>query len=212
MSLFGPKKLIRDSEWLRVYVSDDGKSYHYESKFIVDNLQVSAEAFKRRWPTLSPDEKHEFADAFSCHVPNSADHQQILGFLMQCGPEKIRDSIARVVPYYADRDAALEFLLRGLRAGGRPRSHYYQALEMVEDGRAIPILVEHYEEYRPLVAGRPQGRDSMGLWFDYLQCCKTLLTLTADQRYLADLKGAATAVPRWARPFASFLLGQAESK
>ena len=50
------ENIVRESEWSREYRVGD-KSFHIESKFMKDGLEVSAGSLKQRWPSFSRWEK-----------------------------------------------------------------------------------------------------------------------------------------------------------
>lgn len=210
MTTVNDKTLLRESEWMRVFKARDEKTYIYESKFLMDGLHVSASTIRSRWPNLSSDEKIEFASAFSCQPPRHKDDQDILEFLMEVGPEDVWRAIARLLPFYPDHDRALEFVLGRVRQASEPRANYYQAIESLHGESAISLLRQRCQEYRKAFTKKSEGSNQVDLWIDYLQCCKTLWSLTRDSMFLSALKEAQTTAPPEVRPCASRLLREIE--
>ena len=207
---FHYRKLVRESEWVRVYELTDPKRFLLESKFLVDNLQVSPSAIREKWSDLSENAKVEFASAFSSQPPRHADDQQILQFLMEVGPEEVWRSIAIVSAFHPSVDYALQFLLERIRQAPARRANYYQGLELLHRAEAIPLLRQRFDEYRNMVAAKHDHADEPSFWVDYLQCTKTLWTLTRDATFLAALKQGQTTAPPELRSLAGLLLREVE--
>lgn len=197
---------------MRVFKLENEQTYTYESKFLIDNLQVSPLTVKTRWPGFSSSEKLEFASAFSSQPPRHNDDQEILQFLMEVGPEEVWRTIAVLLPFSPRRDRALEFLLDRVLHAPEPRANYYQAIESLRPEAAIPILRQRYEEYRKLLARKSERSDEVPHWIDYLQCSKTLLTLTQDPTFVAALKEGLTAARAEVRSSAALLLREVEKR
>jgi hypothetical protein len=207
---FGTKTLVRESDWMRVFKVGE-ETYLYESKFLVDDLRVSPHAIRDRWPSLSLDEKAEFASAFGSQPPRDNDDQQILEFLMGAGPKEVWRGIATLVPFHANSDRALDFLLeKADQEAPGMRANYYQAFELLRKTEAVTLLRKQYDDYRNLIANRSTRRDQLDVWIDYLQCSKTLWALTHDSIFLTALKEAEASAPAEIRPSLEFLLGEAE--
>jgi hypothetical protein len=188
MTTFGERKLVRESEWMRVFQQTEENTYLYESKFLVDDLEVPAAGLKERWPDFSGDEKIEFALAFGCHTLREGNDREILDFLMAVGPEEVWRLIAIVVASHPQGDAAMKFLLERIRKSGGPYANYYQSIELLHRKEAIPLLRQRYDEYRKAFASKPKTSDGDTRWTDYLQCAKALWTLTYDSTYIAALR------------------------
>jgi hypothetical protein len=186
---FDTKKLVRESDWMRIFKFENEETYIYESKFLVDDLRVSPLAIKKQWPGLSPSEKQEFSTAFGSQPPRDNDDQNILQFLMEVGPEEVWRNIAVLLPFHTRPDVALAFLIDKVQHGSSSRADYYQAIELLRGMEAVPILRRHFDEYRSLLFPKVEG-DNVDLWINYLQCGKTLFNLTQDLTYLSELKRA----------------------
>lgn len=208
---FHKKRLVRESEWARIYELSDPQGQLFESKFLVDALHVSPSVIREKWARLSEDEKVELASAFSAQPPRDADDQQILQFLMEVGPEEVWKSIAIVSTFHPDKEYALQFLLERIRRAEERSANYYQALQLLRRPEAIPILRQCYDEYRTRVVakvGRPRETD---FWVEYLQCTKTLLTLTQDPTFLASLNEAQVIAPLELRAYVANVLREIEN-
>ncbi len=207
---FHKKNLVRESEWARIYNISDPGGYLFESKFLVDGLHVSLPSIRDRWPLLSAEEKIEFATAFSAQPPRDGDDQQILQFLMQVGPEEVWKSIAIVSTFHPNTDYALQFLLERVRGAAEGRANYYQALELLRRAEAIPRLRERFDEYQGLVSASDGRSERASFWVDYLQCCKTLFTLTKGPAFLAALEEGRVRAPLELQPYAATILYEVE--
>ncbi len=120
------RKLVRETEWERVYESDVGVRMH-ESKFLADGIKVSAEFIIGRWRDFSMAEKVEFANAFSAKNEVSAEDERILDYLMEAGDSYTWMAIASLLPYHRNRERALEFLLRRVGEEGEDKANFFQA-------------------------------------------------------------------------------------
>lgn len=103
-------KLVKETEWMRVYELGS-KSLSYESKFLTDKLQISAESFASRWPTMTPTERHGFAFAYSAKAEFTSDDEQIVNLIMRDGDEHVWNCLATfVVTRHPERDRVLSFI------------------------------------------------------------------------------------------------------
>lgn len=87
-SVLKGKELVRDSEWMRTYRVGE-ETLYYESKFLVDKLQVSIQDLTGRWSHLDEQGRLEFAFAFAAKAELSPNDEEILSFLMGAGNEAI---------------------------------------------------------------------------------------------------------------------------
>ena len=211
MMTFGARKLVRESEWMRVFEIQNEKTYFYESKFLIDDLHVSPVTVRSRWPEFTLDEKVEFASAFGSQPPRDNDDQQVLEFLMDAGPEEVWRAISKLLPFHRLRARALEFLLVRVRQASGARANYYQALESLQGSEAVSMLRQQYEEYRDLVARKAPQSEQFDVWIDYLHCSKALWTLTQDPTYRAALKDGLTTAPPELRSSIAHLLREVEA-
>jgi hypothetical protein len=74
------KKIVRESDWMRIYEFADKRGHLFESKFLVDNVHVSPSSVRMKWENFSEAERVEFASAFSAQPPRNSDDQEILHF------------------------------------------------------------------------------------------------------------------------------------
>lgn len=179
-------KLIRESEWMRVYQVAP-KHLHYESKFLRDNLYISAQDVRSRWPVLSSDEQFEFALAFTAKGVWSAEDVEILNYLMRSDNDDVRHTIAIPVALHCDRARAREFLLHEATTTSTDRSNYYQALTTLSDSQTMPELRGHYEQYREQLTTAESftGREKefRNLCRDYLYCCAALWSIEGSPEF-----------------------------
>jgi hypothetical protein len=108
--------------------------------------------------------------------------------------------------YHPDPSKAMAFLLDKVERERSSRANYYQAIELVHGVEAIAPLRRLFDEYRSLLATDPAQRVEIDAWIDYLQCCKTLFSLTEDEEFLLSLKQAAPRVPLELQMYTSNLL------
>jgi hypothetical protein len=198
-------KLAKETEWMRVYELGS-KSLRYESKFLTDELQISAESFASRWPTMTPAERHGFAFAFSAKAGFTSDDEQIVNLIMSDGDEHVWNSLATfVVIRHPERDRVLSLILDRLEKSPNP-GNYIQALGIAKDQRAVPILLPYYEEYRRAAQGVPEREDAsvqdVKPIAQFLWCSKALWTITGSEEYAdrirAYLKHPHSQVRWWA--------------
>jgi hypothetical protein len=210
MMTLGTRTLVRESEWMRVFKVQNEKTYVYESKFLVDDLHIPLPTIRTKWPELTLDERVEFASAFGSQPPRDNEDQQILDFLMEVGPEDVWRAIAKLLPSHPDREYALQFLLERTQQASGPRANYYQALELLRRPESVPMLRRQYDEYQKLVAGKAVEGDQLDVWIDYLQCSKSLWSLTHDPAYRITLKNGLETGPLELRSFVTLLLLEVE--
>jgi hypothetical protein len=173
------KELVKETKWLKVY-RVGGKELRYDSKCLSEGLQISATSIKSTWATLTTDEQLEFAIAFGAIPKLSAEDEEILNFLMEAGSDALLSNLALQYSKHSDRERVLHFLLGRIKPLERPCANYYQALELLKDPRAVPILRGTYDEYRRTLK---QGKLNTSELFDYLQCCRTLWLLGGSPEY-----------------------------
>jgi hypothetical protein len=188
------RELIRETEWSREYRVGP-QSFSFESKFLKDGLEVSATAVRDRWPEWSLPEQLDFTKAFILKPSLTAEDQLILAYLLEADSDVILDTVAHLLPRYADRERAFSFLLGRLRSDKRCVGNYYQALESMEDAmegairdsRAVPALRQRYERYRQSLAPFDQHGFHSEL-NDYQHCCHALSKLDGSPEYEAALQ------------------------
>jgi hypothetical protein len=183
---FKQGELVRESEWMRVYRVGPNE-YRYVSKFLTDQLTISVADLKNNWENFTEQEQLDFAQALQSKHPLTREDHEILGFLMRVGPEFVWVTISPLLPRYPDKEQALLFLLERIAQKPSGGANYYQALELMHDGKAIPILRERYEEYRQRLAPFEQH----GPWSeltDYQSCCRALWKLSGSAEYESALR------------------------
>lgn len=183
------KELVRDSEWMRTYRVGENTLY-YESKFLVDRLQIPVQDLRDRWSHLDEQGRLEFAFAFSAKAELSPNDDEILSFLMGAGNEAIWSSIALTLVRHSNKEAVFQFLLNLVQKPRPGCANYFQALEILGDKRAVPALRGFYQAYREQQKGEvPHDLLSEAYWeADYLRLCKTLHTLDRDQEFEDAIK------------------------
>ena len=173
-------QLIRESEWIRVYLLGD-KRHLVESKFQTDGLQISAQSLRMKWSSLSPADQHEFALAFISKPVFTEEDQKVLDFLMFVRDDCVGSMVAVRLPEYSDRERALLFLLEKVNADVWGVANHYQALERMRDPRAIPLLRQKYDQYVQTLT--PISGRTLRELGAYISCCSALRRLTGLQEY-----------------------------
>ena len=181
------KELVQESEWFRVYrIGPD--LFLRESKFLTDRLEISLASVRLRWPHLSEEERVDFASAFVARPAATVEDQQVLRFLLETGAEDILVRIASRLQNHADREQVLSLLLDRVASGAGNAAKYYQALALMGDARAVPLLRQRYEEYRKKLA--PVERHGLETALaDYQMCCHALWNLDGAPEYRESLEG-----------------------
>ena len=193
------QKLVRETEWNRVYESEAGVRLH-ESKFLVDGLGVSLEQVTSRWSTFSEVERLDFANAFGAKPNVSAEDERILDYLMEVGDSYTWMAIAPLLPRHRNRERVLEFLLNRIREEGKDNANFFQALRMIRDRRAVAGLRTAYERYR-----REQKSGKVGLYdLDFLGCCAALLAIDGAAEYRRAIQDASNSPDELVRRYAKF--------
>lgn len=113
--LRGAGRLVKETEWMRVYELGS-KSLRYESKFLTDELQISAESFASRWPNMTSAERHGFALAYSAKREFTSDDEQIVNLIMEDGDEHVWNSLVNIRGHQASgQRQSIEFHPRQAR-------------------------------------------------------------------------------------------------
>jgi hypothetical protein len=178
-------KLMQQSEWMRVY-STGPNELRYESKFLRNEVQISAEEIKQRWTGFSSDEQLEFAVAFSANPNWSEEDAKILDFLMAVSNDYVAQTLADLVARRCEKKRAREFLLRRIQGiGSFPRSNFYRVLGTVGDSDCLPQLRQLYDGYSEELKGSKNNgllADFSG-YIDYLYLCATLRQLDGSAEF-----------------------------
>jgi len=185
-------KLVQESEWMRIF-SNGKDQLHYKSKFLTNEVQVSADDVKRRWDKMSPEQQLEFAIAFSAKPTWSADDSEILDHLAKVGNEYVIQAIADLIAEHFERKPAEAFFLKRVKTGGLAKSNYFRILRNLGDREAVPQLFSSYQAYqerlvgtKSMTAGEPQD------WIDYLNCCAALSAIDGGAEFVAAIRSAQT--------------------
>jgi hypothetical protein len=177
-------KLVQESEWMRVF-SAGPNQLRYESKFLRNEVQISAEEIKQRWTSLSSDKQMEFAVAFSANPTWSEEDARVLEFLMAVGNDYVVQTLADLIARRCERQRAQEFLLGRIEgAGSFPRSNYYRVLGTIGDRDSLPQLRQIYNEYSEELKGsKNRLLAEFSGYIDYLYLCATLRQLDGSPEF-----------------------------
>jgi hypothetical protein len=200
-------KLVSETEWMRVYELAP-KSFSYESRFLTDGLQISAESFASRWPTMTPTERQGFASAYGAKADFSPDDEQIIDLIMKDGDDHVWNSLVLfMLSTHTQRDRVLAFIREKLEKHPDNPSNYIQALGIARDQSAVPILLPYYDEFHSEAKAVPERPDAN---FEdvlpiakFLWCSEALFRITESTKF-ADgiqvyLKYPHPQVQWWAR-------------
>jgi hypothetical protein len=191
--VFGPgqhPELVTESDWSYVYKSGD-KSYARVSKFLLDEtFAVSASEIRGRWPKMNEGERLDFVSNFWAKENWSANDTEILEVIMQDGNDRLWGSCAQAFLKHADRDRAVNFLIKRVEecAGDEPLN-YIQALGLAKEKRAASAIKPHYEKYRQLVEAESTTGIPDDVVFGPIPChayfvaCEALLEIDGSPEY-----------------------------
>jgi hypothetical protein len=175
-------------EWYET-IEIQGRLIQRVPKVLRKDAVVSSEIIGALWPSLTPRERVEFAGAFSRKPELNDCDQSVIDFLMQKGEPRIWRTIALLIARYHDRARAVDFLLARIKEGVRPLANYYQAIGLLSAWESVPVLRNAFSRHREEVALRPTLEiwSNRFIYLDYLSCAATLLTITGQEEYRADL-------------------------
>ena len=200
-------KLVSETEWMRVYELAP-KSFSYESKFLTDGLQMSAESFASRWPTMTQTERRAFASAYSAKADFTPDDEQIIDLIMKDGDDHVWNSLVTfIVSKHPQRDRVLALVRDRLEKHPDSPSNYIQALGIARDQRAVSVLLPYYDDYSSQAQAVPERADAS---FEdvlpiaqFLWCSEALFRITESKKFAdgirAYLKHPHPQVQWWAR-------------
>jgi hypothetical protein len=200
-------KLLRESEWSRVYEAQVGSrpATLHESKFLTDGMQPTADSIISRWGGLSFPERLDFANAFAAKPEVTTEDERILDFLMETGDFYICMAVAPLLTRHRDRGKALGFLLERIGENRKDRANLFQAVREIKDKRAVPALRAAYENYREALGKGARSGDQVD-YMDYLECCAALWAIEASAEYKEAIEEALTSKDPTARRLAESLL------
>jgi hypothetical protein len=177
-------ELVRESEWLRVYRTNQNVLVE-KSRFLEDGLVLKASELGKMWDTLSPQQKHDLCIAYHAKVEISKDDEKILNIIMEKGNEFTWSHIASVLTRHPDRERIAAFFISRIERQSPPLSNFFQAVETLGDSRLVPHLLKRYNQYRESGVS-PKNKDRV-LTIDYLTCCRTLGKLTGSRQYEREI-------------------------
>jgi hypothetical protein len=184
-------KLVKDTEWMRVYQTGP-KSYHYESKFLTDGLQVSAPSLMTRWPSMTAKERLDFVQAYSAKGEFTSQDEAIIGLIMNDGDDYLSSALAQFMLRHSQRDKILGFLRERVQNYRENPANYIQALALAKDKDAVPLLTPFLTEYR---RGAEKVTENESAPFEqvvpiakYIWCCQALWQITGSQDYESEIR------------------------
>jgi hypothetical protein len=184
------ERLLRDSRWMREY-KVGSNLLRSESKFRSEALQVSADSIIGQWSSFGLDEQIEFSNAYRRKPSVTSEDERILNFLMAVGPRQVWVNLALFLCRHPDRESVFRFLVARIQEEEDHCANYFSAIEKLNDSRAIPILERRYNAFRTGEAyskRTPLNQSEISQLFDYLYCCRALLSLDGSPKYEAAIK------------------------
>jgi hypothetical protein len=175
---------------MRVY-SESENQLRYESKFLRNEVYISADELRQRWASLSAEEQFEFAMGFEAKPTWSTEDERILEFVMEVGNEYVIQTLAYLIGLHCEKKKAVAYLLARLdRVGGFPRTNYYDVLGRINDRDAIPPLRKMYEAYSRELIGKGEKAllTNTQAYVDYLYCCAALRALDGAPEFEASIR------------------------
>lgn len=173
-------KLIRESEWMRVYESVQWGRVH-ESKFLSGEAEISARSIAARWPGMPLEERLEFANAFAVKPVLSVEDEEIVDFLMRQSGEMLSSSIATMVAKLRDKKRAASFLVECLSAFPKSRANFLCALADLAVPEAASNLLSVYKECSEKIKENASDYESVA---DLLYCAAALYRTTREPEYI----------------------------
>lgn len=200
-----PRKLVRESKWLRVYEVKPNV-FKESSKLLEDGLELDPDEFDRTWPQLSPRERLDVCAAYRAKRQLSNDDERILNIIMERGDEVTWSNIASVLARHTDRGRVLSFLRDRIQEQHTGLANLFQTAETLGDKSSVPLLLEKYHGYRNIGLS-PECSDQRSC-VDYLACCKALWKLTGSAQYRKAIEEFIDTESKLLRDTAKRLLGQ----
>jgi hypothetical protein len=174
------RELVRDSKWVRTY-RDKPNVWTQTSKFLEGRVDLQAQEFESIWAKLSLREKLDVCTAYTAKAQISEEDEKILDVIMRKGDDVTWSNIVSVLTRHTDRERVSHFIRGRIQKQPPPLANFYQAVEMLGDTAAIPLLKKKHHGYGKKRLG-PQSRDRISC-IDYLTCSMTLWKLTGLQEY-----------------------------
>jgi hypothetical protein len=183
--------LVKDTEWMRVYQTGP-KSYHYESKFLTDGLQVSAQSLVTRWPSMTANERLDFVQAYSAKREFTSEDEAITSLIMSDGDDYLWSALAKFMLRHPHRDKILGFLRERVQNYRENPANYIQALGLAKDLDAVPLLTSYLTEYRRVAEGVTEHEsapfEEVVPIAKYIWCCQALWLITGSQDYESEIR------------------------
>jgi hypothetical protein len=182
------KKLIHEDKWSRIYEAGEN-FYASESKFEADGLSVSVEELNSSWTSWDVSEKLSFVNAYRSKPLFVESDEKILEFLIARGDEPIWSTIASSLSlHHSNKKMVLDFLLERLKTGSEPKSNFIQALRILGDVAALPILHHLHDQLSTRI--KTASQDHIDHWTvnDFLRCCEALAYLEKEDRYKEEIR------------------------
>lgn len=184
-------KLVKESEWMRVYELKP-KYLHHESKFLSNEVRMTADSFVLRWPSMTANERLEFVLAYHAKRDFTRDDEQIVEIIMQDGDDHIWSNLALFMIRHPAPDRVLAFLRARLEAKPENPVNYIQALGEAKDHAAIQILQTYFDQVRPAAETERLAGASLEPWgspsWRFLICCEALWKVSGSDVYENELR------------------------
>ena len=191
-------KLIRETEWTRIYETGPKGSFHH-SKFQDEGFEVLASSIRERWPNMGKSERLDFCLAFSGKPDWEQNDTEILEIIMQDGDDVLWETLAQSFLRHPDRDRALSFLIERLQSPPDLQEegiklNYIQALGLSKDQRAVAAIKPFFQRCRQKLESKSESdanQDSFWAlvpYHEYLAICAALRSTEGSPEYEQEIR------------------------
>jgi hypothetical protein len=187
MSIGRGRKLVKEDRWSRIF-EEESNNLTIESKFDTDGLSISSGDLEKDWKGWDQAERISFVGAFTGKPQFSIEDESILEFLMRNGNSQTWLMLALSLRFHSNKQMVIEFLMEQMKSDFRPKANFEQALGVIGDQSAIPVLLSEYDSDRVAIASSQNSPPDTDLIIDYLCCCSALLTLGAPGDYVNEIR------------------------
>ena len=180
------KKIVAEEKWSRIYEVEGGVHVNV-SKFVTDEITISADAIKDEWKSYSRSERIAFAGAFSQKPHFSLEDEKILDFLMDNDDERVWVSIAHGLTRHSQKKRVLHFLLERLKSGSESKANYVYSLGPLGAAEAVPQLKGLHDRLLREIA-QAGTKANKALILDFVVCCSSLAKLEGSSTYRDEIR------------------------
>jgi hypothetical protein len=182
-------ELVKETPWSYTFKTGPKHTYRI-SKFMADkNFKVNVSEIRAHWPTMSTNERYDFAMSVSGSEERS--NIEILEFLLQEGDDDVWPICAMAFLEHPDRGRVVKFLIERVQQNTDedPPLNYIQALGLAKDRRATAAILPYYEKCRAEMEAEKTTGVPENVVFgpipypDYFSICEALLKIEGSSEY-----------------------------